>query len=217
MGSMSTVRLVSIAALILTVSVSQAVANPVSFKDGYGIMSSYSPDRFDTELNYSFSSRAAFGVSSINLLNYKDETPRFQFAQFNFLVKRWNELESQANFYVSLGAGARELDGDASAAGLIALEGDYETRRVYTSLLSETLQSAGGLDFNRIRSRAGVAPYLAPFESLQTWIIGQVEYTPDVEDTWTVTPLLRFFYNNIALEAGASVDGEVFIGTMLHF
>jgi len=208
--------------LVLLFVVSTAIApiahaNPISFKDGYGIMSSYSEDRFDTELNYSLTNRHAVGISTINLFNNEEGSAHFQFAQFNYLIKRWNELESQANIYISSGLGARHLESDDAVAGLLALEGDYETRRIYTSLLAETLQSESDDDFNRLRYRAGIAPYLAPFKSLQTWLITQIEYTPELEDRLTVTAFLRFFYNNLALEAGASVDGKVFVGTMIHF
>ena len=206
-----------LATILLLLATTPAEAKPVSFKDGYGVMSSYTPDRFDTELNYSFSNRQAVGLSTIQLLDESHDTPRFYFAQLNFLVKRWNELESQANLYLSLGAGGLSLDETTELAGMAAVEADYETRRVYTSIIAENLQAEGAYDSTRLRYRAGIAPYLAPFESLQTWIIGQVEFNPDLEEELTVTPLLRFFYNNLALELGSSVKGEVFIGTMIHY
>ena len=207
---------VIISSCVLLIFASTAEAKPVSFKDGYGVMSSFTPERFDTELNYSYSNRQAVGISTIQLLDEAD-TPRFYFAQLNFLARRWNELESQANLYVSLGAGELRLHDTSDLAGLVALEADYETRRIYTALTVEHLQAEESHDYTRLRYRAGVAPYLAPFDSLQTWIIGQVEFNPDLVEELTVTPLLRFFYNNLALELGSSVKGEIFLATMIHF
>src|SRR5690606_20182688 len=113
-------------------------ANPVSFKDGYGIMGSYSGDRADLELNYSFTHRHALGITAINLFDTDKGSANFQFAQFNYLIKRWNGRASQANLYVSTGAGAAQIESHDSPAGLLALEGNFETRRIYTSLHGET-------------------------------------------------------------------------------
>jgi len=203
--------------LSLMITTTNVWAKPVSFKDGYGVMSSYSGYRSDLEVNYSVSRNYAVGLSTINLLNNEDGTAKFQFFQFNTLLKRWNELDSQGNIYLSLGAGAQELKDDTSLAGLASVEADFETRLIYTSLLSESLLSADKQNFHRLRYRAGFAPYKAPFELLQTWIIAQVEYTPQLENQFMLTPVLRFFYDNIALEVGSSTEGKIFIGTMLHF
>lgn len=195
----------------------KSFANPVSFKDGWGIMPAYTPDWSDLEVNYSLTNRYSIGVADMYRKG-KDSTANFTFGEFNYLVSRWNELESQANIYASIGVGGRHdsLDNEA-VAGYARLEGDYETRRIYTLLAGEALQSPGSVDFNRIRYRAGVAPYLAPFNSLHTWIIAQVDYMPEMEDEVTVTPLLRFFYNNYALEVGVSLDGNPYFGAMAHF
>jgi hypothetical protein len=193
-------------------------ANPVSFKDGWGIMPAYTPDWSDLEINYSFTNRFSIGA---NLLYRDGSDHRATFGVFegSYLFKRWNELASQANIYGTLGVGGRhEMHTDDDAvAGYLRLEADYETRRIYTVLLGETVQSAGDVDFNRLRYRLGVAPYLAPYDALQTWLIMQVEYMPEMDDETVVTPLLRFFYNNYALEVGVSLEGEPFLAAMAHF
>jgi len=127
-------------------------------------------------------------------------------------------MDSQANVYASVGLGGRhDTKEDDSVAGYAALEADYETRRIYTLFAAESLQSPNDVQFNRLRYRAGFAPYRAPFESLQTWIIGQVDYMPEMDDKVEVTPLLRFFYNNYALEIGSNLNGKLFLGAMAHF
>ncbi len=195
----------------------KSFANPVSFKDGWGIMPAYTPDWSDFEVNYSFTNRYSIGVTDMYRKG-KNSTANFTFGEFNYLIQRWNELESQANIYASIGTGGRHDSVDKEAvAGYGRLEGDYETRRIYTAIEAESLQSPGSVDFSRIRYRAGIAPYLAPFTSLQTWIIAQVDYMPEMKDEVTVTPLLRFFYNNYALEVGVSLDGKPYLGAMAHF
>ena len=68
-----------------------------------------------------------------------------------------------------------------SFAGYGALEADYETRRIYTLVGAETLQSANGIDFNRLRYRGGFSPYKAPFDALQTWLIARGDTQPNAK------------------------------------
>ena len=180
-------------------------------------MPTYTPDWSDLDINYSLTNKDAVGVSNF-YRDGKDSTADFGIVRYNRLLKRWNELDSQANIFASIGVGGRhDSQHDDSIAGYGALEADYETRRVYTLFAAETLQSPDSVQFNRLRYRAGVAPYKAPFESLQTWIITQVDYMPEMDDKVTVTPLLRFFLNNYALEVGVSLDGKALLAGMAHF
>ena len=194
-----------------------AFANPVSFKDGWGVMPTFTPDWSDVQFNYSITNRYAVGLSTFYRKG-SDHTATYEIGQFNYLIKRWNQRESQANIFASIGVGGRNAKKeDYSLAGYGALEADYETRRIYTLIAAERLQSGGGVDFTRLRYRFGVAPYKAPIDQLQTWIIGQVDYMPEMEDQVTVTPILRFFYNNLALEVGSSLQGKPQLGIMVHF
>lgn len=204
-------------AFSVVVLAQQAWANPVSFKDGWGIMPAYQRGWADLQVNYSFTNRYSAGFS-----NYyregEDSNANFTLGQFNYLIKRWNELDSQANVYASAGAGGvHDSDDGGAFAGYGALEVDYETRRVYTLAGAETLQAANGVAFNRLRARAGIAPYKAPFDALQTWIVFQADYMSEMDDSTVLTPLLRFFYNNYAFEAGVSLDGDPFFAAMAHF
>ena len=208
-------KFVLLVALLLCVP-ERSFANPVSFKDGYGVMGSYMPQWSEAEFNYSYTSRSAVGVTAFTL-DRGDEREKFAFAQFNHLVKRWNELESQANIYVVGGLGVRELNSDEALAGRLGIEADYETRRVYTSLYASQLQSTGDTSVSLVRSRFGIAPYKAPFTGLQTWLIAQVDYTPELEDETMVSPVVRLFYNNYALELGSTLKGEPFAAFMIHF
>lgn len=194
-----------------------AAANPVSFKDGWGVMPAYTREWSDLNVNYSVTNRYSLGAS-LFYREGKDTTATFGVAQYNYLLKRWNEKESQANVYLSGGLGGRtDSDHGDAAAGYGGVEADYETRRIYTLASAETMQSADGVGFSRLRGRAGVAPYLARFESLHTWLVLQVDYMPELKTDTSVTPLVRFFYDNFALEAGVSLKGDPFLAAMAHF
>lgn len=191
-------------------------AHPVSFKDGFGIMPMYTKDRQDLELNYSFAADKALAINTINI-SYRDRDALFILPQFNYKLYRKNELESQTNLYLLLGLGNVNYQSENNLASIAAVQADYETRRVYTLLHAEALQAEGDLDLYHLRYRLGLAPYLADFNDFHTWIILQLEYTPELDNTFTVTPLLRFFYSNYLVEIGSSTRGELFLAGIFHF
>jgi len=206
---------ISLASLM---TVTSALANPVSFKGGYGVMPAYNKDWFDVQLNYSLTNRYAIGASSF-YREGKDSTAEFGIAQFNYLMKRWNELDSQANVNASVGFGGRhDSVKDGAVAAYAALEADYETRRLYSQVSAETLQSDDAVQFNRFRGRLGVAPYKADFDELNAWVVMQVDIMPEMDDAVRVTPMLRLFYDNFVIEAGASLDEATpFVAGAAHF
>lgn len=205
-----------LSALVTLIYGAESLAHPVSFKGGTGIMPEYSPHRSDLEINYSITATDAIGVSTV-YAETKDGAATFVIPRFNHRVYRKNEPDSQTNIYLSGGIGG-SMRGDASGvAGLVALQGDFETRRVYTLLNLETLPSSGTIDLSRIRYRAGFAPYLAGFDDLNTWLILQAEYTPEMADEWSLAPLARLFYRNYLLEIGASIRGDPFVAGIFHF
>jgi hypothetical protein len=191
-------------------------AHPVSFKGGYGVMPSYTPERKELELNYSLTNSQAIGFNTIKL-DYKDRELTFFLPQYSYKLFRRNELDSQTNLYTTVGAGIAHYEEDESVAGLAAFQADYETRSIYTLLGGEHLQTGDGIGLNRVRYRFGVAPYLASYEGFHSWLIGQVEYTPELDDEWTVTPLVRFFYQNYLVEVGSSTRGDLFVAGIFHF
>lgn len=191
-------------------------AHPVSWKNGIAIMPEYSKMRKELEINYSVTNSYAVGVSDINV-NYKNRYANFVIPRFNYRLLRINKPDSQTNIYGSLGAGAVDYKNSQGLTGLLSFQADYETRRVYTLLAGETLQSTNQVDLNKVRIRLGVAPYLTEFEGLHTWLICQAEYTPELKNQWTITPLLRLFFNNYLIEVGSSTKGQIFVAGIFHF
>ena len=141
----------------------------------------------------------------------------FAALQHNWLLKRWNLPEAQANLYFGLGAGAAKQDGESFApAGLGFFRADYETRRIYTAFESKLI---GSEDVSRgVTSLSfGVAPYKAEFEELNTWLIVQLEHVSGMEDDLDVIPKIRLFKGPYFLELGCSLDGDPLVNFMIHF
>ena len=211
-------RALIVSLFVVGLALPDAWANPVTFKGGYGIMPAYNKDWFDVQANYSVTNRYAVGASSF-YREGKDSTAEFGIGQLNYLVKRWNESDSQANINASVGLGGRhDSVNDDAVAAYGALEADYETRRIYSQLSAETLQSDANVQFNRYRARAGLAPYLAKFDALNTWLVLQLDVMPEMDESTRVTPMVRLFYKNFVLELGASLEkGAPFVAGAAHF
>lgn len=201
---------------LILVFTNDSSAHPVSWKGSVGIMPEISGSRRELEVNYSIASNYAVGLHSI-MIDYKEDTAKFILPKFNYRLLRFNQPGSQTNLYLSTGIGGVRYKEEDSTVVIGALQADYETRRIYALLAGETLQSDSKIDLNRIRYRLGFAPYLTDFSGFHTWLIGQVEYTPELKDQWTVTPLVRFFYRNYLIEIGSSTRGKLSLSGIIHF
>ncbi len=201
---------------LLNVIEDTASAHPVSFKGAYGIMPEYMNGRYELEANYSFDRNKAVGISGIWAETEAGNISMI-IPKFNYLAFRDNNRDSQANIYLSLGMGGANSGSDTDLVGLASIQGDYETRRIYTLAHLETIQSSGESELNHFRYRLGFAPYIAGYEGIHSWLIGQIDYSPQMEDEWTVTPVVRVFYDNYLFEAGVSLKGDPFLAFISHF
>ena len=85
---------------------------------------------------------------------------------------------------------------------------DWETRRWFVSYKARAFE-AGDLDAGVMQAaRVGVAPYVAGFGDLHSWIMVEVDHRPDSDDPVGVTPLVRFFKGPALLEVGWSVTDD---------
>ena len=65
--------------------------------------------------------------------------------------------------------------------------------------------------------RVGLSPVKALFENLQTWFIVKGMVIQNVEDRVMITPMLRFFYQNVLWEMGSSTRGDWMLNLMVHY
>lgn len=192
-----------------------AFAHPVSFEDGTMIMSYFSKDWIEHDVNYTFSPSSSFGLTQFRITENSDSRdyliPR--------ISKRFrkNSLDYQANLYLTHGLGARIDNDNSSLAGLLGIQADYETRRIYTLGLAETIIDNEGEPRTHLQYRIGAAPYKADFNDLSTWLIAQVDYRPYKKEEISFMPVLRFFYKNVLFELGCDFDGNIATTFMLNF
>ena len=124
---------------------------------------------------------------------------------------------SQANIYIIGGGGGGLFQNDTKTGlGYSALQLDFETMRFYTALMSRAVSDFEDVSYN-VMYRFGFAPYLAPYNSLQSWLVAQSVYTPDMDETLNFMLFLRFFYKTVLWELGGDLKGRPWIHIMIHY
>lgn len=208
-------RLAGVFGLLSAGAISSAFAHPVSFAGSTSVMSWNSPMMSDQWVTYSATPRVAVTARYLAFRNDAGKK-EFYLPQVNFLLKRWNEMDSQANIYLMGSYGLEKKPNTSQAAALGAVEADWESRKYYTALKAQFLDTKSGNIFYA-RARLGVAPYLGEFNELHTWFILQAERQKEFLDSIEITPTLRFFYRNVLWELGASLKGNLALNFMIHF
>lgn len=142
--------------------------------------------------------------------------------QLAWLLHRWNLPEAQANLYArgALGVATSDFgsfEDETQLAGSAGIAFDIEDRRFYFSYQNRYVDAGSIYDGFDQKARVGIAPYIAEYGGLHTWIMLQVEHWPGETDEWVWTPMLRFFKGDILVEIGYSDSEKVLFNTMIRF
>ena len=192
-----------------------AEAKPISYVDGFMVMQENDETGNTLSLDYTIDPKLALGLYS------KKENGGKEFRtigpQANTLIKRWNMPDGQANIFNMTGAGVSRYHNDDEFSAWTGILADYETRRIFTSYEAR-LMYAGDIEKSAWqRARVGVAPYIAGYDDLNTWLMVQVDHHPAKDKTIVVTPLVRFFYKTTLVEAGYSSNDHLMFNWLLQF
>ena len=184
-------------------------ARPITYPGGVNVMVSHEPMMDMTHIDYTLNKDWAIGWASTLYTDdgYSSHGPQVTRGW------RWNYPDSQANLYVSGGAGSTFVDDDAHASAWGGTSIDWENRRWYTQAGTNFHTTEDGPDFVRSSARVGVAPYIAEAGGLHSWLMLQADHTPGREETWSVTPMLRQFWGSNLWEVGVNSRG----GLLLNF
>ena len=192
-----------------------AQGKPLSYVGGTMVMQENDETGHTVSIDYTFDPHFALGLYSKYEINQKE----FWMAgpQLNILLKRWNLPEGQGNIFAMTGAGEARQGTRNEPAAWLTLMGDYETRRVFFSYESRFMYARDIEKSAWQRAYAGFAPYLADYEQLNTWLLLRVDHHPAKNDHFVVTPVIRFFYKTIWLEAGYSSNNHVMVNWTVQF
>lgn len=193
-------------------------AHPVSFEGAWGLVSSATAKKSDFQAIYSFSPR--FALAGYYL---QERGSEFLIPRAHFLLKRWNNLESQGNLYLLIGSGQEIYRSSSASARVYELSGDWESRKYYTTLSYSRMDrdlrenpNWSEISIQSYQGRLGFAPYLGDYKDLSTWFILQADLRTDESET-SLTPLLRFYYRNVLWEMGSSFRGSWLFNFMIHY
>jgi len=195
-------------------------AGPISYEGGWIFSTRNQPDSINWQVSYSPKPWLSFGVDyAYDKMAGPDVAPKnYGLLRGNLLLKRWNEMESQGNIYLYGGAGGLKTSDATTLAWLGGIEADWETREIYTSVKAQYLDSETFDPSTMYQARFGVAPYLTTFENLHTWVILEVQYSPEAfDEQLKVSPVMRFYIDNVLWELGVSARGTWSFNTMVHF
>ena len=203
--------------LVGTFLMPKAHSHPVSYKDALAVMTYAQPFLNDTWLVYSFRPDAAFAGRYMTMDMEKGGKFDFYFPQIDYLLKRWNQPDFQANIYLWGGFGGIYFQKKNGTAGDVGIEADLESRKWFMWGKFEPIFPSIGEKFYLAELRLGVAPYEAEFNELASWFMirGQINHGLTVE--YAITPMARFFYKNALWEMGVSFKGDWMINLMFHF
>src|SRR5262245_97232 len=209
-----------LAGLCLAGAMPMAQAKPIAFSHGTTVMAEYGAGTM-TELQVFYAPRYFFSAGGGYLTLDSDldgSKADIAYARLNYLVKRWNLDNAQANVFAWGGAGgARVDDGDDELAWNAGVQLDYETRRLYLSAKSD-YHDAANLSHRIDTLQLGIAPYKHDYGGLATWFVVQGrDYTGGIRDGVEWALLLRLFKGGAWVEAGATTDGKLQAMVMFNF
>lgn len=186
-------------------------AHPVAFKGATSFMSLNNSQMTENTLVYSPEYWLGTGVKHIT--NGDDEWTN---AHLGLLLKRWNEFESQGNFYLFGGPGRLKTKSESEYFTKVGAQLDWESRRLYSYARYSGAYSKVK-DLEQYEGRVGFAPYIAGFNDLNSWLMLQVQHVPERKDETMVTPMIRMFYKNVLWELGSSLKSDWMLNFMVRY
>lgn len=203
-----------LACALLFSAAAPAMARPITYPGGWSIMAMNDPGMNALHLFYSPTASYSFGLNHEYMRKPK---VHMEALQGNYLLRRWNMPDSQANLYLKAGAGLAHGSGESDPAVYGGLSADWENRRLFTSYENRFLR-AGKTEKQALHTaRAGIAPYKGDYGDLHTWLMLQVDYDAGEKDSFSLTPLVRVFKGTVLAEAGYNLDNGVLFNLMLTY
>ena len=192
-------------------------ARPVSYAQGHMLMADHSADLDQWSYTYSPSFRWS-GSAGFLRLDDLAGTDRLElsYVRGSRLLKRWNLPQAQANVFGWVGAGSARTAYGRDFARHVGVQADYETRRIYTAIVSELHE---GPDWShRVDTVSlGWAPYLHDIDRVATWVVAKGMRTSNaMDESFKPALVLRFFTVRWWLEVGADGDGKPLANLMIN-
>src|SRR5580765_6099080 len=196
-------------------------AKPIAFANGTTLMAEYGAGTMEeTQAFYAPTYWLSLGGGWLRTDSDIDGSTRdIRYLRANYLVHRWNLDDAQANVFVWGGLGS--ATGSAFRGSVLdrnaGFQADYETRKVYVSLMSDLHES------DRYSQRVdtlqlGFAPYAHDYKDLATWFVVQArDYSGGLRRGVEWAALVRLFKGGAWVEAGVTAKGKPQLMMMFNF
>jgi hypothetical protein len=220
MSNLSLVRLTAGGLLAFQLA-APAQAKPIAFANGTTIMAEYGAGTMaEAQAFYAPYYWLSLGGGVLHLDSDSiDRSRDIAYLRANYLVHRWNLDDAQANVFAWGGLGtARGNDFSGSKLDReLGFQADYETRRIYASLMSDLHESSAYS--HRIDTlQLGFAPYAHDYEDLAAWFVLQGRnYTGQLHRGIEWAALIRLFKGGAWVEAGVTDGGKPQVMAMFNF
>lgn len=202
--------------VLIGLTSSHASAHPVAYQGATGVMTWNQTFMSDHWITYSFKPNFAVAGRFMRM-EMEDGELNYSGLQLDYLVKRWNGDDHQANIYVYGGGGNANFNDSNGGAYLGGFEADAEDRKYFSLIKAEYMKPTVGSEFAHLEGRLGIAPYEAEYSELASWFMVQAQWHPTLQKKFVVTPIARIFYKSFLLETGVSLDGDWMMNFMFHF
>ena len=188
---------------------SHLFSHPVIFKGGKVFWVTQTLNYNDIRFGTSQTSNWLIGG---RLLEDRNSNESFVLINNNYLLKRWNAPNSQANIYLLSSVGINTKDN--KEMGVFGIHGDWENRRYMVMQMMEYFSHNESWVSS---TRLSVSPYTVDYTKMSVWLIANYEVTyQDDEYSSTLMPVVRLFKGNYLVEFGKSKDSS-FLSLMIHF
>ena len=193
----------------LIILFSAIYAHPVVFKNGKVFWLTQNPNFNDLRFGVSRTSNWLIGG---RFLEDRKSNETFALINNNYLAKRWNNRNSQANFYLLSSAGMNTKNSEIM--GTLGLHLDWEDRQFMVMQMLEYFSHNSSFVSN---SRLAYSPYKVDYNRMSTWLIAHysVEYQNE-EYRHMFIPVIRLFKGNYLVELGSNGNNS-FLTFMTHF
>lgn len=190
-------------------------ARPVSYPGGWTLMQHTNAFFTSVHTHYSPNFRYSLGH---RYERWHNADFQLNSVQANTLLKRWNRQRMQANLYLKAGLGLSEPDtGRTGRAGFGGIAADWETRRYFAGyeLRNYALQHLP--DARTQRMRLGISPYIAPYNSVHTWLLLEHAVLDGMGSEDATSLILRLFKGVYLFEFGLSSDEKGVFNFIIRF
>lgn len=194
-------------------------SRPISYQGGWTIMQKNDFNRhsfhshFSPSINYSIGYRVEY---------WRKKEWIFHGLQLNYLLKRVNKPNSQANLYFKNALGFalsdyKNFDNNIEPNIFSGVAFDWENRQFFFNYENRINYNYTIDRFLVQKTRIGFAPYIGKYGDLHTWFMFQIDHMPNSSDNLVFTPFVRIFKGDYLAEIGLSYHNDFMFNFIKRF